>query len=142
MLFGRLPSKPIQAGISRCFAVRGGALFVPSLVGLLRAICSLGLGFGGKFISVVGCVTLIWRRVNCHKKRELFGLPPTSSSPEVNTRGSPKKADLLWSELKLPIFGWILKGRRRAYYLARSALTERASVLRRWCGGEEEAGRL
>ena len=26
MLFGRLPSKPIQAGISRCFAVRGGAL--------------------------------------------------------------------------------------------------------------------
>ena len=103
------PSRPASHDVSEVL------LFVPSL-GLLRAICSSGW---------------IWRKIHQRRwlrdadlapllvelpqKRELFGIPPTSSSPEVNTRDPFKKADLLWSELKLPIFGWIMKGRRRAY---------------------------
>ena len=74
------------------------------------------------------------------QKRELLGLPPTSSSPEVNTGRSTKKADLVWFKLKLPIFGWILKGRRssRAYYLARSALS---TELQCFAGGAVERRR-
>ena len=111
---------------------------MPSL-GLLHAICSTGW---------------IWRKIHQRRwlrdadlaaaelpqKRELLGLPPTSSSPEVNTGRSTKKADLVWFKLKLPIFGWILKGRRssRAYYLARSALS---TELQCFAGGAVERRR-
>ena len=80
---------------------------------------------------------------HCHKKKELLGLPTTSSTPEVSRRvkRSPVKRNILQCRFNFSRIGWIWKGDAglTSWRAQRSPQSFSASLVARWRG---EAGRL